>query len=149
MPCPTGAGTGGGARLPPGGEAVEQGATILRQSGIPVVRYPDDAARAFQHLWSYSKNLQALYETPASCASESIDVQSARSVIENARREQRTLLSEAEAKRILAAYGIPVASTEIAATPHDAVAHAGEPSRALHALLVHVKAQHLDEQHLR
>lgn len=107
-----------------GGEAVEEGATILRQSGIPVVRYPDDAARAFQHLWSYSKNLQALYETPASCASESIDVQSARSVIDNARREQRTLLSETEAKRILAAYGIPVASTEIAATPDDAVAHA-------------------------
>jgi acetyltransferase len=105
-----------------GGEAVEEGASILRRANIPVFNYPDDAARAFQQLWNYSKNLQALYETPAPCSSESTDISAARAVIDAARRERRTSLTEAEAKRLIAAYGISAARLEVAHNADEAAA---------------------------
>lgn len=47
-----------------GGKRVDEGATILRESGIPTFRYPDQAARAFCALWRNHRDLEGLYETP-------------------------------------------------------------------------------------
>ncbi len=47
-----------------GGAGVDAGEHILNQAGIPTYRYPDQAARVFGHLWRFSDNLKALYETP-------------------------------------------------------------------------------------
>jgi acetyltransferase len=49
----------------------------------------------------------------------------ARSIVETARASGRVLLTEAESKRLLAAYGIPVVETRVAATAQEAVQHAG------------------------
>jgi acetyltransferase len=104
-----------------GGDSVEQGASILREAGMPVFRYPDTAARAFQFLWQYTDNLRALYETPALFASERIHPHEARAIIEAAQRENREILTEAESKQVISAYGIPTVHTEIAGDIDSAV----------------------------
>ena len=48
-----------------GGTAVADGVRILDEANIPTFEYPDAAARAFCAMWRYSRNLDALYETPA------------------------------------------------------------------------------------
>jgi acetyltransferase len=108
-----------------GGVDVAAGEAILNQAGIPAYPYPDSAARVFQSMWRYSANLQALYETPAAFEMESSDVfdaarARAAELIGSARGKGRTLLTEAESKSLLAAYGIPTVPTEIAHSPDQA-----------------------------
>ena len=38
--------------------------SILNSGGIPSFPYPDSAARVFEYMWQYSRNLNSLYETP-------------------------------------------------------------------------------------
>ena len=108
-----------------GGDDVASGEAILNQAGIPTFPYPDTAVRVFNHMWQYDENLRSLYETP----SES-DLTSARSnavaegIIAIARTERRELLTEAESKALLAAYGLPTLTPVVAAQISDAVAAA-------------------------
>jgi acetyltransferase len=106
-----------------GGLDVAQGEVILNEAGIPAYPYPDSAARVFELMWRYSANLQALYETPAAFEMEVSDDARARAalLIANARTRGRTLLTEAESKNLLAAYGIPTVPTEIAITADQAM----------------------------
>jgi acetyltransferase len=99
-----------------GGLDVAAGETILNQAAIPAYPYPDSAARVFQLMWRFSANLQALYETPAAFEMDVSDAARARAftLISNARARGRTLLTEAESKSLLSAYGIPTVPTEIA-----------------------------------
>ena len=110
-----------------GGAEVEQGAGLLAQARIPNFAYPDSAARAFNFMWQYTYNLRGIYETP-SLASGGENVQQSRAsvdgLLQKALVENRTLLTEAEAKEILAAYGIPVAQTLTAGTAQEALAAA-------------------------
>jgi acetyltransferase len=108
-----------------GGATVRQGEEILNAAGIPTFAYPDTAARIFAQMWHYSDNLRALYETPE-LAQTTPDQGAADSVLDAARREGRTLLSEAESKRLLASYGIPCTRTEVATTEDEAVTFASE-----------------------
>jgi acetyltransferase len=111
-----------------GGVEVSAGEGILNRSDIPTFPYPDTATRAFLYMWRYSYNLQGLYETPA--AVEPLDeanAASARSIIETARMAGRTILTEAESKDLLRAYGIPVTESRIAASEEEAV----EAARAI------------------
>ncbi len=106
-----------------GGVDVAAGEGILNQAGIPVYPYPDSAARVFEFMWRFSASLQALYETPTAIdvlTSEDAAARAA-SIIANARARGRTLLTEAESKNLLAAYGIPVTVTEIATGSDEAV----------------------------
>jgi acetyltransferase len=109
-----------------GGSDIEAGETILNQASIPTFRYPDAAARVFSMMWQASYNLRGIYETP----SLTVDAQGfpnqalARQVIETARQEQRTLLTEFESKQVLAAYGIPTVETRVAASEAEAVQQA-------------------------
>ena len=107
-----------------GAGEVEDGEDILNRANIPTFKYPDRAARAFYYMWRYSDNLRALYETPAS-APNSVDVSARReraaSIIRQARNSGRTILTEFESKKILAAYDIPTVETHIASNPAEAV----------------------------
>jgi len=106
-----------------GGSQVSAGAEILRRNGIPCYGYPDTAARAFAAMWRYSHNLRSLYETPNPTL-ESSGYQTNRvyveEIIQTARKEGRTILTEYESKHILAAYGIPTVLTQIAKTEDEA-----------------------------
>jgi acetyltransferase len=107
-----------------GGLDVANGVSILTRAGIPTYDYPDSAARVFDLMWSYSANLRALYETPEALDSPNAAEHGralASELIESARAKGRTLLTEFESKKLLAAYGIPAVPTEIATGVAEAV----------------------------
>jgi acetyltransferase len=107
-----------------GGPGVEAGTQLLQRAGIPVYEYPDVAVEMFNYLWRFSDNLRALYETPALADGRVGERGRAAAIIDRARADGRTILSEDESKEILAAYGIPVAETRVAATEDEAVSAA-------------------------
>jgi len=120
-----------------GGADVAAGISILNRANIPTFPYPDTAARAFLYMWRYSYNLRGLYETPmlpmgeGAGNGEEVPGASSRStvaeqIIRAARQAGRTILTEVESKRLLAAYGIPVVTTVIAASEDEAVRRAEE-----------------------
>ncbi len=104
-----------------GGALVDAGEQILNQAGIPTYRYPDQAARVFSYLWRFSDNLKALYETPTLLPATAVERERVHPLLRQARQQGRTLLTEAESKELLAAYGIPVVPTRVADSPEAAV----------------------------
>jgi len=107
-----------------GGVDVAAGEEILNRANIPTFPYPDTAARAFNYMWQYSYNLKGLYETP-SLPEDSIvwtpDRKLVGTILDRARQQERTILTEFESKQVLAAYGIPTALTIIATDAAAAV----------------------------
>lgn len=105
-----------------GGATVAKARRKLSEAGIPNYDTPDEAVTAFLHIMQYGRNQALLMETPASVP-ESFEpvVDSARLVIDAALADGRGILSEPEAKSVLAAYGIAVVQTRIAGTPEQAV----------------------------
>lgn len=107
-----------------GGKAVAPGVEMLNNAGIPTFSYPDTAARIFEAMWRYSRNLRALYETPFvadDLGDREVRREKVRALLNRAVASGRTLLSEIESKEILQLYGIPTVPTLLATTPEDAV----------------------------
>jgi len=91
------------------------------EASIPTFDTPNQAVRAFMHLADYRRNQEALMEAPPSLPELfTPEPQAVRKIIGPALAEGRTVLTEPEAKAVLAAYGIPVARTLTAATPEAA-----------------------------
>jgi len=110
-----------------GGVEVAAGEQILNQAGIPTFPYPDTAARMFNYMWRYASNLRGLYETPSYAGDdEGGAAHKAREILDRVRGEGRTILTEHESKQVLAAYGIPVLPSIIAATEDEAAAAASQ-----------------------
>ena len=108
-----------------GGTEVAAGEKILNAARIPSFSYPDSACRAFNYMWSYSYNLKGIYETPTMADNEGqVDRAFAAELIQKVRESGRTILTEYESKKLLAAYGIPTIPTEIALSEEEAVKHA-------------------------
>ncbi len=111
-----------------GGPGVEAGERLLNAAGIPTFPYPDTAARAFEYLWQHADLLAHLYETPvlpAGLGEGGDERAGVDAIVAAVAKTGRTLLTEAEAKRVLAAYGIPVSDTRVAVDEAAAVAAAG------------------------
>ena len=82
---------------------------------------------AFLQLADYRRNQELLVQIPPSVTEQfTPDVQKVREIIASALADQRSMLSEPEAKSILAAYGIPVVDTYVAASADEAVKIASE-----------------------
>jgi len=111
-----------------GQEVVEAGRQILTQAGIPSYATPRQAIEGFLQMVRYRTNQESLMQTPASAPSDfTPSIATARQVIETALVEERAVLSEPEAKAVLAAYGIPTVETHIAtATPKAAATVAAQ-----------------------
>jgi acetyltransferase len=111
-----------------GGKEVAAGEAILNKAGIPTFEYPDDAAQAFTYMWQSSSNLKTLYETPNLADDEGAgpDREKAKAIIDHVRETKRDLLTEAESKQLLAAYGIPTTPTLIATKAKEAGKMAAE-----------------------
>ncbi|MEI6289261.1 MAG: bifunctional acetate--CoA ligase family protein/GNAT family N-acetyltransferase [Chloroflexota bacterium] len=105
-----------------GGKEVAAGEAILNKAGIPTFEYPDDAAQAFTYMWHSTFNLRTLYETPSLPDDDGAgpDRALAKTIIDHARETGRELLTEAESKQLLAAYGIPTTPTLIAKSAKEA-----------------------------
>lgn len=107
-----------------GGADIAAGESILNQANIPTFPYPDTAARMFNYMWRYERNLRSLYETPqppAETEDELAAHESVREMIAEARADGRTILTEYESKRILAAYDVPVVETVLAESAEAAI----------------------------
>jgi acetyltransferase len=105
-----------------GGKEVAAGEAILNKAGIPTFEYPDDAAQAFTYMWQSNFNLKTLYETPSlpDDEGEGPDRAKAKEIIDHVRESGRELLTEAESKQLLAAYGIPTTPTLVATSAREA-----------------------------
>jgi acetyltransferase len=111
-----------------GGPVVAAGTDILNRANIPTFEYPDTAANVFSYMWRYSDNLRHIYETPTLATDyaedDMPDRATAAAIIDNVRKSGRTLLTEAESKAMLKAYGIPTVETHIATSVEQAVGFA-------------------------
>ncbi|HVY03540.1 MAG TPA: GNAT family N-acetyltransferase [Caulobacterales bacterium] len=108
------------------GEATAEAARRrLASAGLSSYETPDDAVRAFMRLVEYSKNQAALLETPQAVAERAPAAPLiAKKIINGVLKSGRSLLTEPEAKALLAAYGVPIVETFIATTPENAAARA-------------------------
>jgi acetyltransferase len=110
-----------------GGIDVEEGTEILNQAGIPTYHTPEQAIRAFMYMCEYSRNLEILREIPPKLPRTlQFDRQQANSIIDQASRQQKTVLTEFESKLFLSAYGLPVNRTEVVNSADKAVEKAKE-----------------------
>lgn len=101
------------------GEArVETGIEQLHAYGVPNYPFPERAALAFKAMADYRK--VRMREAPAFVEFE-VDRAAVRSVIDHARSEKRLAIGDAEARRILTAYGLPIPKSELAASPEQAI----------------------------
>lgn len=87
---------------------------------IPTYDTPDEAVRAFGHLVSYKRNQTLLMETPPARTFDEPDRDKAKQLVAAVIAAGRSVLTEVEAKAVLAAYDIPVVETRIARDPVEA-----------------------------
>ncbi|MBP2313912.1 GNAT family N-acetyltransferase [Azospirillum soli] len=98
----------------------------LARHHVPVFDTPDRAVRAFQHALAFRRNQELLTETPPSVPEDFVpDAAAARRVIDGALVADRAALTDAEARALFTAYGIPVAGVDafpghdLAVTVHE------------------------------
>jgi acetyltransferase len=101
------------------GEATAAAARrVLSAAGTPTFATPAQAVGGFAHLADHAKAQAALTRTPPSLPDDlALDPAAARAAIAPALAEGRAILTEPEAKAMLAAYGVPVTPTLTAECP--------------------------------
>ncbi|HCQ63648.1 MAG TPA: GNAT family N-acetyltransferase [Rhodobacteraceae bacterium] len=115
-----------------GNHQAEDARRIFTENGIPTYETPTQAVRAFMHLLTCRRNQQMLTDTvPSVPEAFTPDRDAARAVIAMALAAGRDRLSEPEAKRVLAAYDIPVPTTRVAKDPTGAAQAAAEIGSAV------------------
>jgi acetyltransferase len=98
-----------------GGGKVREGREILFANNIPTYDTPEKAVRTYLYMYNYKENLEILYETPAEVAVDSSPPKNTlKTFIRKILAEGRTVLTEEESKRFLAAYSIPTVRTRVA-----------------------------------
>jgi acetyltransferase len=110
-----------------GGEEVAQGVKILNQGGIPTFETPEAAVDTFMEMYSYSRHLSLLQETPPRLPTDlKVNTKQARAFLDQCLAPTPKRLTELEAKAILSTYGIPVNRTAAAASAAEAKLAAAE-----------------------
>jgi acetyltransferase len=108
-----------------GGQSVQEGRQILNMAHIPTYDSPEAAIDVFLKMVQYRRNQDLLYDKPEAMPEDfSPDTNRVKSILILARSENRTLLTEREAKDILTAYEIPVTKTIACKTVEEAQAAA-------------------------
>jgi acetyltransferase len=105
-----------------GGEASDSARRVFANAHLPTYRTPEQAVHAFLQLVNYRRNQKLLLQIPPSVTEEVVpDTGSVAEIIGHALDSGRGMLSEPEAKRILAAYAIPVVETYVVQSAAEAV----------------------------
>jgi len=107
-----------------GGASVAQARSLCLEAGMPVFETPEEAVRGFLELADWQRNQRVLMEVPAAGALRPPDREQARARVAALLAEGANVVGEAEAKAILADYGIPVVQTATARDAVEAVAAA-------------------------
>lgn len=90
--------------------------SLFSAADIPTFETPDAAINGFMQLVRHRRAQDELMQIPPSLPGGlHFDRERAQGIIGAALREKRTILSEVEAKALLASYGVPVVRTETAA----------------------------------
>jgi acetyltransferase len=110
-----------------GGEAVREARGVFAQSNIPTYETPEDAVKTYMYMYRYGRNLELLYETPAQLSVDQAPPKShLKALISRLAREGVTTLSEANSKRFLSNYGIPITKPYMAENVETAIRLANE-----------------------
>ena len=106
-----------------GEESVQYARKLLNRNNVPTYNTPEDAVRSYMYLYNYNQNLEMLFETPVErkTAAKQENKKHVKSIIEQATKEKRTLLTEDESKTIVEYYGIKTTQTKLAKTKKEAV----------------------------
>jgi len=107
--------------------AVEEANRIFNENNIPTFSTPEQAVKTYLYMYHYKRNLELIYETPEELP---VDVSPPKrpimAIIRNAVMENRELLNEVEAKKLLEYYEFPVVKTMTAKTADEAVSCASQ-----------------------
>lgn len=110
-----------------GYESTEEANHILSENNIPTYFTPEEAAAAYMNMYQYKRNVELLYETPEELPVDSAPPKRPLEVIlRDAAKENREILNEMEAKKLLEYYNIPVVKTLVAKTVDEAAALASQ-----------------------
>jgi acetyltransferase len=107
--------------------AVQEANTILNANNIPTYSTPEQALKTYMYMHNYQQNIEDLYETPEELPVDaSPPKRPIQAILKNAATEDREILTEDEAKKILKYYNFPVVRTAVANNVDEAVAFASE-----------------------
>ena len=110
-----------------GFDAVQEANDIFNANNIPTHSTPEQAINTYMYMYNYQRNLQLLYETPEELPlDESPPKRPIMAMLRNAVMENRELLTEDEAKKILKYYNFPIVKTSVARSPEEAAKVASE-----------------------
>lgn len=106
-----------------GGKDVESGREVFHNAKIPTFDSPERAVRAFMDLYHYSRNIEMLQQVPEKLPEKcDFDRAIVSRLANTGLGRNNGLLTEIEAKELLAAYGIPVNQAYTAFSAEEAVA---------------------------
>ncbi len=107
--------------------AAAEARSLFATKGIATFDTPGAAVGGFMQLVEHARAQAALMRTPTSRpADDGIDEAAATALIGRLQRDDQQMLSEADAKSLLAAYGIAVAASIVAATANEVGAAAAK-----------------------
>ncbi len=107
--------------------AVQEANNILNANNIPTYSTPEQALKTYMYMYNYQRNIDLLYETPEELPVDaSPPKRPIMAILRNAAFEDREVLTEDEAKKILKYYNFPVVRTAAANNVDEAVAFATE-----------------------
>ena len=107
-----------------GGEAVAEAVKILRNNGIPVYEFPEEAVKTVEGMVRYAEYLREPLEQEIPEFERDLDT--VRRIIERARLEGRTVLLGPEARLVMKAYGLKVPESGFAQNVRQALAIANK-----------------------
>ncbi|HRH27220.1 MAG TPA: GNAT family N-acetyltransferase [Aquabacterium sp.] len=97
-----------------GDQAVANARQLFRSAGVPDFDTPEQAVRALSFLRTYRLHQEELMQTPpARTAEQPVDLPLMRQIVKEVLDSGRELLTEPEAKALLAAAGLPVVPTRV------------------------------------
>ena len=141
-----------------GGSRMAAANDILNRANIPTYETPERAVRAFLYMVEYTRNQELLSQAPAKLSADLFfdrdfvfrtiydcfygSQEDQEEVDYYQKGPMERMLDEITSKRVLAAYGIPVAETVLATTVDEAVAQAADMEMPLVMKLVSPDISH-------
>lgn len=108
-----------------GGVDVSHARTILERENIPTYSTPEQAVKSFVNMYTYQKNIELLYQTPATIPHAFIPrTEENKQLIDKVTSEGRFTFDELEAKQFLSNYGMPTPPSITVKTAEDAAVEA-------------------------
>ena len=104
--------------------AVQEANSLLNANNIPTYSTPEQAVKTYMAMYQYQRNVELIYETPEEFPVDAPPKRPINVILSNAAFEDREVLTEDEAKKILKYYNFPVVKTAVANNVDEAIAYA-------------------------